>query len=80
MLRIPPLLIDCAITGGIAIGAAVTWMTATGQHTLSVAAIVACTLISVVLALAADHIARRIRRSQPRRAHARPDTKTRKAA
>lgn len=77
MLRIPRIptaeLAGCALVGAIALAAAYTWLAVTGQRTLSAAAIVACTLISVAIALAVEHAIRRVRRDRPRRAHARPN-------
>ncbi len=74
MPRIPPLLAGCILVGAIAATVAGIWLYANGARSLSAAAIVACTAISVVIALAVESAARRIHRGRPRRAHARPAT------
>lgn len=71
MPRIPEHLAGCALVGAIALGTAYGWLAWAGQDALSVPAIVACTLISVAVALAVEAVARRVRRGRPRRAHAR---------
>lgn len=78
--RIPAQLAGCALVGAIALVTAWTWLRLSGQRTLSGAAIVTCMLISVAAALAVEATARRVRRGRPRRAHARPNPDTRKAA
>lgn len=71
------LIVQCAFIAGIALATAWVWLHATGQHALTPGAVVACTVISVVLALAVDAAVRQVRRGRPRRAHART-TPTRK--
>lgn len=72
MRRIPTTLAECVLVAVIAAGTAWAWLYTTGQRTLTVAAIVTCTVISVVVALVVEAAIRRLRRGQPRRAHARP--------
>lgn len=72
MHRIPTPLAQCALVAGIAAGTAWAWLYATGQHTLTAGAVIACTLISVAVALALEAAVRWVRRGRPRRAHARP--------
>jgi hypothetical protein len=77
MPRIPPLLAGCILVAAIAAATAGIWLYVRGARSLSPAAIVACTVISVVLALAVEAAVRHVRRGRPRRAHART-TPTRK--
>lgn len=79
MPRIPPILAQCALVGAIALTAAWTWLRLTGSRTLSPGAILACTVVSVAVALAVEAVALRTHRGRLRRAHARPHPKTRKA-
>jgi predicted Co/Zn/Cd cation transporter (cation efflux family) len=72
--RIPPLLAGSILVGAIALATAWTWLHLTGARTLSPGAVIACTAVSVAVALALEHAARRVRRGRPRRAHARPTT------
>ncbi len=62
---------QCVLIAVIALATAWGWLHATCQHALSPGAVVACTAISVVIALAVESAARRIHRGRPRRAHAR---------
>lgn len=71
MLRVPPLLAECVLVGAIALTTACTWMLLAGTRTLSVNAVILCTLASVALAFAVEAIVKTIRRGLPRRAHAR---------
>lgn len=80
MPRIPPLLVGCALTGVISVATAWAWLALTGSRTLSPGAIVICAVASVTVALVVEHAMRALRRGRPRRAHARPTPKTRKAA
>ncbi|MFF9287563.1 hypothetical protein [Streptomyces griseosporeus] len=79
-MRIPPLLIQCALVGAVALTTAVAWLRLTGSRALSPAAVIVCTVIAVVVSLAVEHLVRLVRRGRPRRAHARPHPKTRKEA
>ncbi|MEW2402194.1 hypothetical protein [Streptomyces sp. NPDC046862] len=80
MPRISPLLASIALIAVTALATAWAWLTLTGSRVLTPGAVVACTVLSVALALLVEHAARRMRRGRPRRAHARPNPKTRKAA
>jgi membrane protein YdbS with pleckstrin-like domain len=71
MRRIPTPITECALVAVIAAGTAWVWLYFTGQHTLTVGAVIACTLVSVVVALVVEAAIRRARRGRPRRAHAR---------
>ncbi|MEV8248133.1 hypothetical protein AB0R01_30820 [Streptomyces rochei] len=72
MRRLPLLLTECILVGGIALGTAYGWLTLTKSRALSPGAVIVCTLISVALALVAEAAVHRARRGRPRRAHARP--------
>jgi hypothetical protein len=79
--RIPPLLAQSVLVGGIALGTAWAWIRLTDSGTLSPGAVIVCTAVSVALALAAEAAIGAVRRGRPRRAHAQPrPTKPRKAA
>jgi cytochrome bd-type quinol oxidase subunit 1 len=67
---------QCVLIAVIALATAWTWLHATGQPALTRASVVACTAISVALALVVDAAARRVVRGRPRRAHARTNTIT----
>lgn len=71
MPRTPPLLAQAVLVGAIAVGTAWTWLHSTGAHHLSAGAVLACTFISVTVALLVEAGVRRVRRGRPRRAHAR---------
>ncbi|AKZ60753.1 exported protein of unknown function (plasmid) [Streptomyces ambofaciens ATCC 23877] len=71
-MRIPPLLAQAVLVGGIALGTAFGWLTLTESRALSPGAVIVCTLISVALALVVETAVHRARRGRPRRAHARP--------
>ncbi|MFF7795591.1 hypothetical protein [Streptomyces sp. NPDC007991] len=80
-MHIPPILAQCALVSAIACGTAWAWLHLTGSRTLTPGAILACTAVSVALALAVEAAVQRTRRGRPRRAHARPHpSKNRKAA
>ena len=70
--RIPPLVALCALVGGIALVTACVWLVLTRSRVLSPAGVVACTAISVAVALAIEHVARLYRRRRTSRTHARP--------
>lgn len=72
MPRIPPLLAQSVLVAGIALGTAWTWLTLTRARVLSPGAVIVCTAIAVVVALAVEAAVRRARAGRPRRAHARP--------
>lgn len=72
MHRIPPLLAQCLLVGGIACAVAWTWLTLIHARVLSPGAVLVCTAVSVALALVVEHGVRRIRHGRPRRAHAQP--------
>jgi len=72
VLRIPPLLAQCVLVGGIAVGTAWGWLTLTATRRLSPGAVIVCTFIAVLLALAVEAGVERVRRGRRRRAHARP--------
>jgi hypothetical protein len=76
--RIPPLLAQSALVGGIALGTAWAWIRLTDSGTLSPGAVIVCTAISVALALAVEAAIEAVRRGRPRRTHARPRPTTRK--
>jgi hypothetical protein len=78
--RIPPLLAQCALVGGIALGTAWAWIHLTDSGTLSPGAVIVCTAISVALALAVEAAVEAVRRGRPRRAHARPQPENRETA
>jgi hypothetical protein len=69
--RIPPLLAQSVLVGGIALGTAWAWIRLTDSGTLSPGAVIVCTAIWVALALAAEAAIDAVRRGRPRRAHAR---------
>lgn len=66
MRHIPPLLTQAVLLGGIAIGTAWTWLTLTTSRVLSPGAVIVCTALYVIVALAVEHAqqARRARRGK----------------
>lgn len=73
MPRIPALLADCLLVGVIACATAWTWLHLTGARSLTMGAVIACTLVSVAVSLALEEAAKRVRRRRrPHRTHARP--------
>jgi len=69
--RMPAWLAECRLIAAIAVVTAWAWMYLTGQYTLTVGAVITCTVISVTVCLAVEAAVRHVRRGRPRRAHAR---------
>lgn len=77
MRHVPPLIAECILVGAVALATAWTWLTLTDTRTFTAGGILACTGISVAVAMTVEAAVKRLRRGRPRRAHARPTREAR---
>jgi len=83
MPRIPPLLAQILLVGGIAVGTAWGWLALIDARVLSPGSVIVCTVIAVAVATAVEagwRGARRRRQRTAHRTHARTQPTTRKPA